>query len=377
MLENLPAQHNTISTMRLSDRPGEVPTSRFYLPQLDGLRFLAFAAVFYRHLGQTFVEWQGNRWWQATLDAAAWGVDLFFVLSGFLITSLLIREKEQTAAVNVPAFWLRRILRIWPLYFVFVGIVWAIERPPLAYIVGLIFFVMNWVALATPFTSETVSGILWSVQIEEQFYFCWPLAVRRLSRQGVALLSIGLIGAALATRAWVYLQSPANSGYERIWTHTFARLDPIAIGALLALSWRQRAIRLPNGTRPAVLGAIALLLVGIQWYWPLFPALHASANWVYLAAALLLGGAVFVTIVTPPGSLAHPSLVYLGRISYGLYVVHLAVIVAVGSLDLRWFWRVPLISVLTFGLAAVSYQFLEAPFLRLKERFTYVRSAPM
>jgi peptidoglycan/LPS O-acetylase OafA/YrhL len=376
MLENGPAGQD-MSTTRLPDRSGEVTTSRFYLPQLDGLRFLAFAAVFYRHLGETFVEWQGNRWWQATLDAGAWGVDLFFVLSGFLITSLLIREKEQTAAVNVRAFWLRRILRIWPLYFVFVGIVWAIERPPLAYMVGLVFFVMNWVALATRYTTETVSGILWSVQIEEQFYFCWPLALRRLSRRGAACLAAALIGVALATRAWVYVQSPANSGYERIWTHTFARLDPIAIGALLALCWPPRAVRLPNTTRPVVLGPIALLLVGIQRYWPLFPALHASAIWVYLAAALLLGGAVLVTIVTPPGSLAHPWLVYLGRISYGLYVVHLAVIVVVGSLDLPWFWRVPLILVLTFGLAAASYRLLEAPFLRLKERFTYVRSAPV
>ncbi len=127
----------------------------------------------------------------------------------------------------------------------------------------------------------------------------------------------------------------------------------------------------------AVLVTIALLLVGIQRYWPLFPTLHRSANWVYLAVALLLGGAVYVTIATPPGGLGHPWLVRLGRISYGLYVVHVAVIVAVGSLDLRWFWRVPLVFVLTFGLAAVSYRFLEAPFLRLKERFAYVRSAPV
>lgn len=360
----------------MPERSREATTSRFYLPQLDGLRFLAFAAVFYRHLGETFV-WRGNSWWQATLDAGAWGVDLFFVLSGFLITSLLTREKEQTTTVHIPAFWLRRILRIWPLYFLFVGIVSAIERPPAAYVLSLLFFVWNWTVLASRLASHTVSSILWSLQIEEQFYFCWPLAVRRLSRRGLAWLSAGLIGVALATRGWIYVQSPANSVYEAIWINTFARLDPIAVGGLLALCWAQRPVRLPNWARPAVLGAITLLLVTIQRYWPLFPTLHPGAIWVYLAAALLLGGTVFVTIATSPGSLGHPWLIYLGRISYGLYVVHYAVIVTVGSLDLRWFWRVPLILVLTLGLAAASYRFLEEPFLRLKERFTYVRSAPV
>jgi peptidoglycan/LPS O-acetylase OafA/YrhL len=351
-------------------------SSRFYLPQLDGLRFLAFAAVFYRHLGETIVRFEGKSWWQATLDAGALGVDLFFVLSSFLITSLLIREKEQTGTVHVPAFWLRRILRIWPLYFLVVGLAAVIEQPPGAYIVGLLFFVMNWVSLARQFTSQTVTGILWSVSIEEQFYLCWPLVVRWLPRRGLAWLCACLIGLALATRGWI-LHSSATSNYGVIWINTFARLDPIALGGLVALFWPDHGFRLPKVTRPAVLVGVALILVGMQRQWPLFPTLHSSAIWVYLATALLLGGAMFVTVATPPGGLGHPWLVYLGRISYGLYVIHYAVIVAVGGLDLRWFWRIPLILGLTFGLAALSYRFLEEPFLRLKGRFTYVRSAPV
>jgi peptidoglycan/LPS O-acetylase OafA/YrhL len=182
-----------------------------------------------------------------------------------------------------------------------------------------------------------------------------------------------------------------GGGIEHIWLNTLCRLDPIAVGALIALGRPGRPVTAGRARR-AVIGAGAPLLVvastGVLWYELLRPT-HTAGSLVlhpgittlvlgvliFLIVALCCGALVVIGLSSPGSWLGHPALVYLGRISYGLYVFHLASIRLVESL--WWPWR----CLLSFGIAvmaaSLSYRLLEQPFLRLKERFAYVPSAPI
>src|ERR1700761_517725 len=104
------------------ERHNQTPLPRFYRPELDGLRFVAFLLVFCDHSALKVTDWSGiGDWFPAVVSGGRFGVDLFFILSAYLITELLRREKLATGSVDIRGFYLRRILRIWPLYFAFVG----------------------------------------------------------------------------------------------------------------------------------------------------------------------------------------------------------------------------------------------------------------
>jgi peptidoglycan/LPS O-acetylase OafA/YrhL len=341
---------------------------RFYVPQLDGLRFFAFLVVFIAHVG---AQSAAPPWLKAILPAGGFGVDLFFVLSSFLITTLLQREQGAQGRIDVRAFWMRRILRIWPLYFFFLWTVSALERPGWGYFVASSLFLGNWaLALRGWGNPQPVTSGLWSVAVEEQFYLTWPVILQWTPRRRLPWICGGLIVVAMMTRA-VVTRTPGSSA--ALWCNTLARLDPIAIGALVALfvAGPGRRWALPVWAHLGILAASASAVVAvvtmISW--------HVIG---YLLVAVVLGGAVLATVLAPrEGPLAHPVLVYLGRISYGLYVYHFPALWLAEHLEVRWWaYHLPLVATLTLGAAACSYRLLEQPFLRLKERFTYVRSAP-
>jgi peptidoglycan/LPS O-acetylase OafA/YrhL len=169
-------------------------TERFYRPELDALRFFAFLGVFIFHAAprtMDFYSAAGAPRWLGNLlisicGAGAYGVDLFFALSAYLITSLLLRERTATGALDLRGFYLRRILRIWPLYLAFVtfaalaALVIPEQRLPWHYVVGYCLLAGNWsyVLYGLP---ASFAIPLWTVSIEEQFYLAWPLAIRRAS----------------------------------------------------------------------------------------------------------------------------------------------------------------------------------------------------
>ncbi len=347
-------------------------SSRFYLPQLDGLRFLAFAVVFYHH----FFPYARaeNTWLVAMAQAGRLGVDLFFVLSSFLITSLLLREKDERGQIDVGAFWTRRILRIWPLYFTFVICAALFERPAWWYLAGLLTFTMNWTSLAGFYPS--VTDHLWSISIEEQFYFGWPLLVLWVPRRWLPWVCLGMVAVSLTARLTLVSYS-FDVSEQAIWVNTLARLDPLAIGALIALAWARRPWTLPPSIQWLVLlgGWAALTVIHDRGLVPM-PSMHQV--WTYLASAAILGLVVAATLGSGRGVLTSRALVYLGRISYGLYVFHEPVLAGspLHHWELPWFARLPVAFGLTVAIAALSYRLLEQPFLRLKERFTYVRSSP-
>lgn len=365
---------------------------RFYYPELDGLRFIAFAAVFVSHLRletpnhwseappRSLVEW----WFRSAVLSGGFGVDLFFVLSSFLITSLLIREADTRGRLNVPAFWVRRILRIWPLYFAFLVSAGMAQQLPWQPFLLCGVFLGNWAH--EPYGLDRfVIGPLWSVSVEEQFYVAWPLVLSLVPRRRLPWVCAGLIASSVAVRA---LMLALGASHTEIWMNTFARLDPIAIGALIALRWHSRPPSLSAPARFSLLTGVPLAIVAdVGWvahsvpHLPLSPfssrgqfAFFASYVLMYLVSAVGCGAVIVAALCSRRSLLAHPCLVYLGRISYGLYVFHLAAIRIIPPV--WWPWRSIAALLLTLLAGAMSYRFLEEPFLRLKDRFTYVISGP-
>lgn len=367
------------------------PTSaaqRFYRPELDCLRFFAFLAVYVCHTlppQESFYTSQHVLPRLAPLLAAIsraggiGGVDLFFVLSAYLITSLLLREQTRTGSVHLRSFYVRRILRIWPLYFTALGIavVWHWFQPsvymPGNYLLAYLLLSGNWMtALYGP--PPSFMSILWSVSVEEQFYLSWPVLLRFSRRTTLLVTGAALWLVALTTR--LYLAHHPVHAYT-VFPNTLGRLDPFAWGILAAVLLPQLP-RLSLGRRLALLGLGAGVWLACGHY------LSVGFDFtVFGFAAFSLGSFALFLAVLGSG-FSHPALVYLGKISYGLYVYHLlclnisALLYHGWTNHVSWFalhWATAL--ALTVLMASASYRWLEAPFLRLKDKFTYVSSRPV
>lgn len=375
---------------RFHDRSSRsVPGSDvFYHPELDVLRFLAFLAVFLHHALPRDASLYINSgippvlaaWLVTAKDAGAYGVDLFFVLSAYLITELLLREHASRGSFSISAFYVRRALRIWPLYFVFLAITVLVvpgivpdDHFGTIYIISFALFLGNWVCAANglPFS---VASPLWSISVEEQFYLFWPPLLRLAGINRIKQLAIALLVVALSTRI---VLATYGAEHPAVWCNTIARLDSIALGAILAISLRGRAPQINTFAR-VLLGGLALLiflLVGkyLRQEGPtsVITYLATATASVMLLVAALQTNAQF--LCRRPLSW----LVYLGRISYGLYVFHLlalalvaqVLIVNLGIL-LNFELRVLLSLALTLALAAASYRWLEQPFLKLKRQYS-------
>jgi peptidoglycan/LPS O-acetylase OafA/YrhL len=376
---------------------------RFYLPELDVLRFFAFFGVFVYHLpiNQPWFFWKYGILGDLAISGV-FGVDLFFTLSGYLITSLLLRERDTTGDINLKAFYARRTLRIWPLYYFVIGLTFLLTQLPASLTTApfwgnmfspmqpSIYFFMAIFLFNFNFGNGAATGHfpvmypLWSISVEEQFYLFWPWFARYLPRKRIVLAPLAMLVAAAVAHA---LSAPLKLS----WNNTFIRLDPIAVGILIAL--------LPRLELHAPM-RLALMALGIgSWvsavrYCGL--AVHASTAGLAIGYPLVaLGSGAIVLAFLGMRSLRSDTgpvraLTYLGKISYGLYVynpiaktagyiilfnVGLKTVARAGWPEwTAWTVFVVFNFGLTVAMAAVSYRWLESPFLRLKERFTRVPS---
>ena len=263
-------------TQRVQNRSSrKVEDSRvFYHPELDVLRFVAFLGVFLHHAlprdASVYVK-SGfsptlSEWLVTAKNAGAYGVDLFFVLSAYLITELLLREHATRGSFSISNFYVRRALRIWPLYFVFLAITVLVipvilpdDQFGTVYIVSFALFFGNWVC-ATNGLPFSVASPLWSISVEEQFYFAWPPLLWFVGINRIKHLALGLLVVALSTRIML---AAYDVGHPAVWCNTVARLDSIALGALVAVYLGGRAPQFKTVARVllAGLGLITFLLV--------------------------------------------------------------------------------------------------------------------
>lgn len=345
--------------------------NRYYRPELDVLRFFAFFLVFLSHT----VPGDAPYWVVGFAAGGAFGVDLFFALSSFLITTLLLRERDATGTVDPTAFYMRRILRIWPLYFVFLlvvtplmGHVLAGENLPLKYTAAFLLLAGNWACVLWGYPTS-IAGPLWSVSMEEQFYLVWPWIMRRWADNLVSV-ALALLVVSFAVRIYLVMDGAVH---PQIWCNTLARLDPIACGAILAVFVKRKEIVLSGVARAAfwVFGIVGLAIAGRYGDFTGIRSLITFPAVTAVCTALILGAL---------GMRAPRPLVYLGRISYGLYVFHLTFVMLFDVSNTHEpvdrVIRIVLSLLATIATAAVSYHLLERPFLRWKERFAHVQSRP-
>jgi peptidoglycan/LPS O-acetylase OafA/YrhL len=374
--------------------PTGVGKPNFYRPELDVLRFFAFLGVFVFHFNDhpvSFYVQHGIPREAAIaitsfMESGVFGVDLFFVLSAYLITELLLREKDACGFLDVKGFYLRRILRIWPLYFFYIGLALIpVFNPGHAFTwreaIAYLLLAGNWSVVAWGWPMHSIIGPLWTVSIEEQFYLLWPPIVRRLGRGSLFFAAVVMLILSSSTRvAMVAIHGGPNS----VWCNTLARLDPIAAGVLLAIVLRGKVPKTNIFLRIGMLIGGGALLCFVANCWKIHKP--EQLEWIPTLLGFPVVAAGCTVIVLALLGIEHGMprpLIYFGKISYGLYVYH-----ALGNelsnslipvnrgfieLALRPFAAL----VVTMALASVSYVLLETPFLKLKKRFTHIESRPI
>jgi peptidoglycan/LPS O-acetylase OafA/YrhL len=371
------------------------PENKLYYPALDGLRALAVSVVFLYHYAANRVFWWG---WT--------GVDLFFVLSGFLITGILYDTLGKRNYFKT--FYIRRTLRIFPLYYTvwliilvltpFAHIIWnrwLVVWPlylgnlmrPWALMDGQSIFYVNAYSkgIAQPFL---VIGHFWSLCIEEQFYFVWPLVVF-LVRDRRKLMSIciaGIVGSILLRCGLWIVFSPAFRGGGVLYTLPITRFDTLLAGAWVALWLRDPSVSIAAARRkfsPVGFGSFVILIATFAFIiWRLgqeptfsddriqtygFSVIAAVAVWILLACL-------------DPSSLLHRALLWrplarIGRVSYGIYVIHLIPSLfferlnAMTTSSILHHLSLPISFAIVYLVAELSFRYLETPFLGLKARW--------
>ena len=358
----------------LSTDAGTAPTGNDprigYQPALDGLRGLAVAGVVAFHLGH--------------LSGGFLGVDLFFTLSGYLITRLLLVERAAKGGVDLRRFWTRRARRLLPALYALLAATavyaaWFARPDELEGIRGggisALAYVANWWAIVTGdgywdlFTTPSPLEHLWSLSIEEQFYVVWPLAVVFLLGAALRMRRLLIVSAIAAVASTVLMAVLASGDLSDAYLNTFTRIGSMLVGAIVAIALHQRAgAPVSHNTARALQVGGLLSAVLLAWMWFVVDGTNAT---IYRGGFLLHAVAVGVIIVAitvgPDGPAARvlrvEPLRQLGLVSYGVYLWHWPVIVIANSERTGLDGAALLITRLgiTTVLTVASYILLEQP----------------
>jgi len=347
-----------------------------YRPELDGLRGISILLVYIHHL------------YHPLMPGGFFGVDIFFVLSGFLITSLLVQEWEREGSISLKDFYIRRALRLMPALLLLIlitgsyALIFLDKKRIIETCQGIwltLSYVSNWLYAFGYFSANNPLGITWSLAIEEQFYLTWPLLLILVLRfklgQRCILYILVLSLAIIALYRRILVDQGAN--ILRLYYASDIRADTLLIGCLLGLlvSWNL----LPRNGRLEIsikfLAAAGVIFLGYLVGTSSWTNLMLYKSGGYTLVALSIALILTVVIIWPPkfvlSVLRFPPLVWVGRISYGLYLWHWPV---------RWFIyqkkimpasavQLVTVVVLSLSLTALSYYFVEKPFLLWKKRF--------
>lgn len=344
------------------------------LPSLDGLRAISILMVIAAHAVRTagFPEWLKP--FADYLWAGSLGVTTFFVISGFLITWLLLCEQDRTGRIDLAAFYKRRVLRIFPVFYTFLLVVLLLtlwhHRD---------FTTAEWLSAATftrnYYPGHWTLGHLWSIAVEEQFYLLWPFTLTLLrNRQRMLVAALVVIVVAPVLRVLLHLSPWSWIAHYGFFTHA----DSLMFGCLLAiltgtplgerlrlqLQARRRAIQL--GAMAAIYGVWMLSLHGLLG----FLTVPFGTTVQGLAIAALIASVVLVETGTLYRLLNLRAMAAIGVISYGLYIWQQIILYPGAYPDGDLWWRAfPQNLVIVFVVAWLSYLVIERPFLHLKRKF--------
>lgn len=353
--------------------------ARRHFGSLDGLRCISILAVIWHHAGEP------QTW--PILQRGFLGVDMFFVISGFLIVTLLLRERDHRGGISLRDFYARRTLRIFPLYY---GVLAALAVYNLTLGAGkpgasTFFHLLPWyVTYMSDWIVEAAPGltVVWSLAAEEQFYLVWPLCEKILKPRAVwALLGAVLVVNQLinfgVADPWLGGWVGAHRPHLNILQATFT---PIALGVVLAHALHARRSfdvlrRVLGGRWAAPLAGLVLLAV-----WGV-PGVEDISGLVRLGVQISMAAFVCACVIREDhplrGVLAWAPMRRIGAVSYGMYLFHILLygpaekVLAMLHLPPAP-GRFVVLALLTYGVAEVSFRFYEKPFLHLKARFKRV-----
>lgn len=317
------------------------------IPSLDGLRAISITLVVLSHL----VKWKHiSLGLVATYGAL--GVHVFFVLSGYLITNLLLREHERSSTISLRDFYIRRAFRIFPAAFVFIAVVVALYWHEMRWYhtAAALLYVAN-MDLSRPW----IFGHLWSLGIEEQFYLLWPFALKKWHHHKTAILLVVFLATPVFHAALYAFK--AKSG---IIASLPAYADQLAIGCLLAIF----APRLPKISSYLALGMVAAMIF-IPWFPASSPA--RTLFMLFVLGPLLnvsIAGVVLHVIQVPYRALNWTPVAWLGKVSYSLYLWQ-----ELFCSNPAWHQGY-LLAFLALGCASLSYYLVEQPMLRVREKLS-------
>jgi peptidoglycan/LPS O-acetylase OafA/YrhL len=372
---------------------------RYYKPELDLLRLCAFIFVFFTHRLDLAPINPVQYYWAHNISlVGVFGVPLFFFLSAFLITELLTKEQDQFGKISVRSFYVRRILRIWPLYFTFFfGMVLVTQvstkfghiSPGTQFAFSL--FSGNWHITFNEWLSSYPINPLWSISVEEQLYILLPLVVFYAGRKGLKIFS--MLALLLAYAAIIYYALNPTKGFSGQWTNSFVQFQFFAAGILLSVylrGWQPKwgtAPRIVLFISGLICWLIASIACGIHADAPHLSTIsQAICGWFLILAGVIL---FFLSLYGASSKYMPTALVYLGRISYGMYIFHITMFWFVYQIfkeELASFstmiglyeWRNNVGFIIAFiatvAISLLSYKFFEKPFLKLKMRFTRIPS---
>jgi peptidoglycan/LPS O-acetylase OafA/YrhL len=376
--------------------------NRYYRPELDVVRIIAFMLVFAHHALPSFVAVTASASGtvaviNAMKMACGFGLCLFFTLSAFLICELLLRERDATGTVLTKQFYMRRILRIWPLYYfgvclgIAVGLLFGFKSGDVSSVGWYVVFAGAWFTVIHGWVMNP-AGVLWSISVEEHFYLMVPWAIKYLDRMRLAWFCVVLIA---GSNVWLYRLGMEGAQGFKAWTNPFVQFESFAGGLLLCLFLRGEVPKLTLWQRAGLLG-----LSGVSWFvacYGLHTPMGCSTNpgsWSLIggyALGAIGSGLILLALLGVERRELPDWAINLGRISFGLYVFHdFALLIASRSMavaESAWpghvLWattapvQIPLGLVLTIVMAKISYRYLEKPFLRMKKLYATIDSQPI
>ncbi len=387
----------------------EHTSSKDYFFRLDILRFFAFFVVFINHI-TAFLKtpssvWEPKSWSWTLFQIGDIGVGFFFVLSGFLITYLLEKEFDRTKSISFRKFYIRRVLRIWPLYFLVIILVCLIslftknfdvlktaivKEELLCYV-----FLLGNIYRAFWDVTNDMIAVLWSIAVEEQFYLVWPLLFFLFRKY------IGVRGVVFVTMCGLFISLYHRFVYAGTFEirefYTFSIMGYLFVGALIgsfSFLYREVVVQFVSkyGSYFWKIATLASLIILFIRGSILGDASNAYFSVVSLLVFALSFGLIIMIAAFAESKKENKNMirmkekmksffVHLGKISYGLYVYHLIVLTvllrllniqSIGDEGLSVWKFIPLSILIlggTIGIAHLSYTYIEQPFLRLKERF--------
>lgn len=347
-----------------------------YYPRVDSLRFIAVLLVLTEHFGGILSK---------KMTPGYFGVDLFFVISGFLITSILFEVKYDSVFKCYFRFIVRRGLRIFPLYyFTVILLVFLNYTPANEYLIWLLTYTYNyaWVMFNIP---DNAVNHFWSLSVEEQYYILWPIIILSLrDKRGILILLTSFI-VLLGFTQYYFNVFPDLSPYNKV--SLLTRMASIGIGSLGALITTNHSIFHYVFTNKVV----EVIILGLVMICIVMPIKIKFIIFPFLALYLIYKSTKYCFLINIVNDiLDNKMVIYLGSISYGIYLIHLplgfyldkVMIYIVSSLDNgsselalsafeknKWLIQLPLFSIISFILASVINSYFEKPILKLKDKY--------